>query len=396
MANLLDGNGIQTKTLSEIVAELVAGYKLAYGDDINVESDTPDGQAINIHALVVKDVLDLVEQVYNSFNPDSAIGRVLDQRVAINGIQRLGGTHTTTSVKVETDRELSLVGLDGEDPSTPPNNIFTVSDLQGNYFYLTDSVSIVGSGFYDLTFTAKEIGAVETSAGQITRIVSVILGVKSVTNSLAMNTVLGLDEETDSALRLRRQKSVSLASQGYLAALKAAISNVSGVSYSEVYENYSGVTDSDGVEAHSIWAVVEGGLDYDVAYAIFTKRNAGVGMKGSELVNVTQPDGSLFQIKFDRTISEDLYIKFSASSISGSTLDTDYIKNQMTSLIGLDVSEGINANDIAAVIREINSDCLATLIKVSKDGSNWFDIISPTQKNYRFSISAGNIAITVV
>lgn len=396
MPNIIDSSGLTTKTLTEIRDELVAGFKVAYGDDINVDQDTPDGQAINLFALSVKDTLDALTQVYNSFDPDLAIGRTLDERVSINGIQRLGGTHTTTSVKVETDRALSLIGLDGSDPSTPPLNIFTVSDLQGNYFYLKDSVSIPASGFYDLIFTAKEIGAIETAPNQITRIISVLLGVKSVNNSTVMNTVLGLNEETDAALRLRRQQSVSLASQGYLASLKAELKNISGVVYSEVYENNLSITDVNGVPGHSIWAVVEGGLDADIAYAIYTKRNAGCGMKGSVVVDVTQPDGTLFEIKFDRTSTEVLYIRFSAHSISGVALDTTYIKNQLVALVGLDVAEGINSNDIAALIREIDPNCLATSIQVSSDNSNWFDILEPSYKNYRFSLVSGNITITVV
>lgn len=399
MPNLLDANGLQTKTLSEIRAEITAGMKLAYGDDINVDQDSPDGQAINIFSLVAKDTLDALNQVYNSFNPDLAIGRVLDQRVAINGIQRLGGTHTTTSAKVETDRAMSLIGLDGADPSTPPSGTFTISDTQGNYFYLKDSVSsstITGAGFYDLIFTAKDIGAIETAPATLTRIISVLLGVKSVTNSVVMNTTLGLNEETDAALRLRRQQSVSLASQGYLASLKAEIKNVSGVTYSEIHENNLSATDSDGIPSHSIWAVVEGGLDADIAYAIYTKRSAGCGMKGSTTYNVTQPDGTLFQINFDRSATEPLYIKFDAHSISGVALDQTYIKNQIVALLTLDVSQSVNANDLAAIIREIDPNCLATSILLSSDSSNWFSILEPSFKNYRFALVSGNITITLV
>jgi len=396
MPNIIDSSGLTTKTLTEIKDEIIAGLKIAYGDDINVDQDTPDGQAINIFALAVKDTLDALTQVYNSFDPDLAIGRTLDERIAINGIQRLGGTHTTTSVKVETDRALNLIGLDGADPSTPPANIFTVSDLQGNYFYLKDSVAIPALGFYDLIFAAKDIGAIETAPNQITRIISVLLGVKSVNNSVVMNTVLGLNEETDAAVRLRRQQSVSLASQGYLASLKAELKNISGVVYSEVYENNFSTPDVNGVPGHSIWAIVEGGLDSDIAYSIYTKRNAGCGMKGSEVVDVTQPDGTFFEIKFDRTSTEALYVRFNAHSISGVSLDATYIKNQLVALVSLDVAEGINSNDIAALIREIDSNCLATSIQVSKDNSNWFDILEPSFKNYRFSLVSGNITITVV
>ena len=46
-------------------------------------------------------------------DPDQAQGRVLDQRIAINGLERKGGTYTVTPVNITVDREVSLVGLDG-------------------------------------------------------------------------------------------------------------------------------------------------------------------------------------------------------------------------------------------------------------------------------------------
>lgn len=393
MPNIIDENGLSTKTLLEIRDEIIAGMKLAYGSDINVDQDTPDGQAINIFALSVKDVLDALTQVYNSFDPDLAIGRVLDQRVAINGLQRLEGTATTTSVKVETDRAVNLVGLDLLDPTV---STFTIADVSGNLFYLQTSVAITGAGFHDLIFQAAEVGAIETTAGTLTKIVSVVLGVKSVTNSAVMNTVVGLNEESDYSLRLRRQQSVSLASQGYLSSLKAALKNISGVLYSEVYENITNETDSNSIPSHCIWVIVEGGADADIAYEIYTKRNAGCGMKGAVSYPVVQPDGTLFEVKFERTIFESLYIKFDADSISGISIDQDYIKNQLVANVNLDVNESINVNDVAALIRDIDSNCLATNILVSNNGSTWVSILSPSARNKRFSLTTGNITINVV
>lgn len=396
MPNLIDSTGLQVKTFEEIRNEIIAGLKVAYGDNINVDQDTPDGQAIGIFSLAVQDTLDLITQVYTSFDPDQAIGRNLDERCSINGIQRLGGTHTTTSVKVEADRVVNLVGLDGSNPETPPANVFTVSDLEVNYFYLSSSAATV-NGFIDLMFTAKDIGAIETAPAQITRIITTTLGIKSVTNSSAMNTTLGTNEETDAALRLRRQQAVSLASQGYLASLKAEIQNISGVVYSEVYENnQSGTVDT--IPGHSIWAIVDGGANESIAYAIYTKRNAGCGMKGSVQVDVTQPDGTLFPVFFDRTSSETLYIKFDAKSVAvpPKAVDTVYIKDQIVNLLSLGVNQSVNSNDIAAIVREIDSTVLVASILLSKDNSNWFDIVSPTAKNIKFNLVTGNITITVI
>jgi hypothetical protein len=46
------------------------------------------------------------------FDPDNAVGVVLDQRVAINGIQRQAGTYTVTPITVVTSQSVNLYGLD--------------------------------------------------------------------------------------------------------------------------------------------------------------------------------------------------------------------------------------------------------------------------------------------
>ena len=46
MPNVLNEDGLEVKTKTEIVTALEAGYKTIYGNDINLDSDSPDGQEI--------------------------------------------------------------------------------------------------------------------------------------------------------------------------------------------------------------------------------------------------------------------------------------------------------------------------------------------------------------
>lgn len=395
MSNIINADGITIKTLTELINELTAGMKLIYGDDINVASDSPDGQLINLFSRVTKDLEDLLVSIYNSFDPDLAIGVTLDERVAINGIQRLGGTFTITPITVVTDRALNLSGLDSE-INNPDGTGYTIADNQGNNFVLTASTSIPSAGTYVFNFRSQNSGAIETLVNTITTQVTVTLGVVSVNNP-STYTTLGLDQESDADLKLRRQRSVSLASQGYNESLTAELLNISGVTYAKVYENKTNVTNSDGMISHSIWAIVEGGADSDIAYAIYTKLNAGAGMKGDEIILVQQPDGTYVEIYFDRVITESVHIKFDAESINGiDVIDSTYIKQQLVLLVGLDVYEALNVNDIASLIRTIDSNCLATDIQVSSNGSTWLNIVSPTAKNKRFTLIEANIGITVL
>ena len=132
MPNSFDANGLQVITQNELVDNLTQSFQTIYGEDINVESNSPDGQIINIFAQSLEDFYELLSQVNASFDPDQAIGTVLDQRCAINGIQRKSGTYTYVNIDITTDRSLTLDGVDqnAEDDS------YTVSDSEGNQFVL--------------------------------------------------------------------------------------------------------------------------------------------------------------------------------------------------------------------------------------------------------------------
>ena len=79
-----------------VVSSETAALKSIYGADINTDPSTPDGQVINIRAQAAVDNLDLLAQINAMFDPDQAIGVLLDQRCAINGVKRKGGTFTLT------------------------------------------------------------------------------------------------------------------------------------------------------------------------------------------------------------------------------------------------------------------------------------------------------------
>src|SRR3990172_6160373 len=100
MPNILDANGLQVKTLTEVTDALEEAYRSIYGADINLGSNSPDGQVIGILAQAIVDNLELLVQVYNSFAVESAFGVVLDQRVALNGVARRQGTYTQAMVSV--------------------------------------------------------------------------------------------------------------------------------------------------------------------------------------------------------------------------------------------------------------------------------------------------------
>jgi hypothetical protein len=436
MPNSLSTTGLTTATQQELLTAYTTALSTIYGAGINLQSDTPDGQLINLFIQSVLDVEDLLTQIYNSFDPDNAIGNVLDQRVAINGIQRLGGTYTITNVTVTTNASVNLYGLDQN-----VNPVYTVADSAGNQWELISTVLGLSVGANVLAFQAANPGAIQTTPNTITVPVTIILGVVSINNPTTYTT-LGINEESDAALRLRRQVSVSLSSQGYLQGLLAALENINGVTSAFVYENVGSTTDANGVPGHSIWAIIGGtasfplalpwsatttysygqiassaninyiswqnnnlnnavtnsefwGVYNPVAQAIYAKRNAGCGMKGATSYTVTQIDGTPFVIFYDVVIAEDLFISFTANSLDGiHAPNIAGIVSQLPSIYTPGVNAEVNINQMSTLVQSIDSNTLVTNSGFATAITGPFTTtLTPAYKNYQFVVLSQNIYI---
>lgn len=356
MANSFDALGLSLATRDYWVQYFSDKFQEIYGPDVNLASDTPDGQLIGILVQTILDLQDLIGSVNAGFDPDEAIGVVLDQRVAINGIQRQAGTYTVTPITIVNDRSINLYGLD---QSAQP--VYTVSDNEGNRWLLQTTELGLAAGTHSLNFRAENVGAELTIPNTITTPVTIVLGVVSVNNPLPYTT-LGVNEESDAQLKVRRQKSVSLASQGYLAGLRAALLNVTGVIAAFVYENTGASVDSNGVPGHSIWVIVDGSaLQADIANAIYRKRNAGCGMYGDETYIVTQIDGTPFEIKWDVVVNRTLYAKCQLTSIDGVVApQTALIRQEVPEKYKLEIFQPADVTAFGTAVQEVDSNALVT------------------------------------
>lgn len=392
MPNQITSTGLEVKTREELLAEFTAAYQAIYGSDINLDADSPDGQMMNIYIQAILDVEDLLVQIYNSFDPDNAIGVTLDQRVTYNGIQRQAGTYTITPIQIVTSRACNLYGLDQE-----ANPIYTVSDNAGNEWELVSSYSFSGADTQSLSFRSKVPGAVLTTPNTITTPVTIVLGVTSVNNPTTYTT-LGINEETDAELKIRRLKSVSLASQGYLAALLAALENINGVTTAQVYENNTDSTDGDGTPSHSIWVIVAGGTSAEIAQAIYKKRNAGCGMRGDQSYVITQVDGTPFEVLWDNVEAEDLFIKFTVTSLDGiNPPNIAAIRAGLVTSLAPGVGVKVNVNELATLVQDIDPNTLVTNAGFSTTvGGSYTTTLSPTAKNKQFTVSSAKIIILPV
>lgn len=398
MPDNFDATGLTVETAAEITAGLVSGLQGIYGADIQTAQNSPDGQLIGIMTELAVDIRELLVSINNGFDPDQAIGAILDQRVTLNNIKRQGGTYTTQPIDVVVSKTVELQGLDANFNS-PTGTGYTIEDDNGNQFILIDSTTLT-VGTTSLSFRAAQLGAIDLPLDTITNFVTIVNGVTSVNNSSAP-TSIGQVQELDSQLRTRRKSSVGLSANGYLNGLEGSLKNLTGVVDAVVNENYTDTIDGNGIPAHGIWAVVEGGANTDIATTIYQKKDPGANMKGAVSITITKPGNSPFVILFDRPTAVPLYIKFTIkTTTAGYSFNLPAIKSFMAAALIYAIgafAETSSITDAAtAGIAAQGGGGVAVLMQISIDDSTWVDFLDAPTLASQWTVATANIDITVV
>ena len=60
----------------------------AFGSYFDTSAESPDGQVIGVVADLAKQCLDIAQESYNQYNPNTAYGVGLDQIVVLNNVKR--------------------------------------------------------------------------------------------------------------------------------------------------------------------------------------------------------------------------------------------------------------------------------------------------------------------
>lgn len=413
MAPSLTTTGIQIDSLSVAVSDTVSFYQSVYGTGINVGPSSPDGQVINNYCQSSIDTQEWTLQCFTSFDPDQAFGVILDQRCAINGVQREMGTYSETNVAITVNSTITLFGQDQTE-----NPVYTVTDIAGSMDWNLITTVTLTAGTYQLGFDAASLGAVMSVPGTISVPVTVVLGVTNINNNQTQLSI-GTPQETDAQFKIRRQQSTAIGSQGYYAGLIAQLENISGVGVGnvKVYENETGATSTGtvppytpaGIPSHSIWVVVAGGTASEsviggvaganalaIATAIYNKRNAGCGMLGAQAYAITRPDGTVFAVFWDIVDVVNPFVEFTVGSINGSTYpNLAAIYSQLPSLMQLGINQLLTVNQLISLVNSIDSNTYVSGAGFSTTvGGSYTPTLSPAAANDQFQILEANLIVT--
>lgn len=392
MTSSIDSNGLTVDSKAQIIQDLINAYKAIYGADINVDSNSPDGQRINIEAQAISDFLELLLDTYNNFAIDTSYGSRLDQLVALNGLQRHQGTYTVAKVLVTATAALTLPGLD-QTAQTP----FTVEDNAGNQFQLITSNTFGGAGSATLSFQAVTIGQIQTTANTITNIITATLGISTVNNPSVTSDSIGTNEETDAQLKVRHAKGLDLGATGPSDSMEAALKNISDVIDALVVENNTGGT-VNGTLAHTVWPIVRGGTNTEIANAIYSKKGPGCGLRGSASQLVTRVNGQTFTAQWDVAVGIPLYIAFSIIWRGAQAMSNADIKTALQAALVYKLGENPSIGDVVQAMSVIAPTAIVTINSVTQgvsvDGATWASLVQPTSAINYFTVATANITIT--
>lgn len=331
--------GVFAPTYEEIHTEIKRRFKEFYGTDVNLDPDGADGQFLALWAKALHDSNNAVIAAYNSFSPATAIGNGLSSVVKVNGITR--------HLPSKSYADLKIVGQAG---TTILNG--RALDVNEKRWKLPDEVVIPYAGEIVVTAEAEEDGLIVANPNEINRIATPILGWQSVTNPNAAR--VGANVETDTQLRKRQQESVTLTARTVSDGLVAGLQALTGVTKATVFENDSTITDKNGIPAHSVYAVVDGGEASEIARVIFAKKSLGVGTHGEVSSTIVDSRKVEKVIKFGRPKDVPIFVKVKIKAKSG------YLYS-----IGESIQESvaayINALEMGEAVNQIELFCPATL-----------------------------------
>ncbi len=276
---------------ADLQAQVEQEYRDAFGEDLIVTANTPQGVLIAAEVTARAAVLRNNAALANQINPDLAGGVFLDALWRLTGGQR----------RVATKSVLVNVALTGEPGTFIPEGSLAQT-AAGDKYATTADVTLGVDGTAVARFEAEDFGPVPAPVGALSVIVSGVLGWETVTNPTA--ATLGRDRETDAAARRRRRNTLALQGVALSEAIASGLYDTEGVKSLTFRENPTNVNATiSGIlmVPHSMYVCVDGGTDNDVALALLAKRSAGCGWNGGTSVDVTDPtSGQTYAVRFDR------------------------------------------------------------------------------------------------
>lgn len=350
MANysFINSTGVIVPDTSDLLTDVQNEFKTAFGSDLDVSPETPQGLLITAEVLARDSVVRNNAALANQINPNLAGGVFEDAICALTALERIPATRSI--VEADLTGVASTIIPAGTKAKTVTNDLF---ELQ-NTVVLDVSGEAVG------IFQSVEYGPIGAPAGDLNQIVDGVLGWETINN--ALDAELGRDIQSDQSLRALRKLTLAIQGIGLSEAIVSALYNTEGVKSLQFRENVAATTQViDGISmvSHSVYACVDGGTDDDVAETLLNNKSGGAAWNGSTIVNVVEPySGQSYEVKFDRPTEIDILVRATVTTNSAlidpisatKAAILAYMNGELEGEAGLTVGTSVSPFELAGAV----------------------------------------------
>ncbi len=399
MAQITTTGAVRT-TLEQYVILLENAFRSVFGQDLDVDPETPQGQLIGIIALSLAQSDEAIIDVSNAANIYRAVDQQIDGLAAILSILR-----------DPAERSQVTVTLTGVPATLIPAGSRARTDA-GDLFSLSVDTQLSGAGTATATMLSVETGAIAAAAGTLDNIVDIVPGWETVNN--VADATSGRSIETDTEYRARYFRELSRNATAPLESVIAAVSEIEGVSDVVGRENDLSINQTiDGVVLipHSIAIVVQGGGDTEIAQAMQLRKTGGTATNGTTTVTIPHPSGfdvnynffrpTLIGFELDLDISTDQNFPGNGISLIKERIQ-DYINGAFDSVsadffdvTGIQIGEDLSRNRLFTPINSVIGHTVNSIV-LSRKGVTEDVMEVPANLDQRIVLeSLDDVTITV-
>ncbi|MCX8578891.1 baseplate J/gp47 family protein [Gilliamella sp. B2717] len=332
--------GIVIDDFDTIKNRLITSFKSIYGENVNLDSDTPDGQLLGLFSQELSNIHQAVSFIIQMLDPYQATGQWLEQRAMYAGLTRITASYSYIDEVIFNGTPNTLI---------PQNAIYV--DKNKNKWVTTEPIKLNDLGSARSKFRSLELGHYTVNAMDEFTPSTIIIGIDKITANT--QSYGGVDEETDAQLLKRFMLSHSINNYDDRQGIQSALMNITGVTKCVVYENYTNKTDEKGVPAHSFNAVILGGDDEKIAEVITKKKIGGCGLFG-KIETMYLLDEIPRKVYFDRPRKVAINVSMTIGRYkSFNDINSEQIKANLKSL-DFEIGENVYASRIISSINLVD------------------------------------------
>ena len=265
--------------------------------------------------------------------------------VVVNGVTYRFQTDRSSSAGVIKGLANQLKKLNFADV-TNDSVIIEITAQSIPYFSISVSHNLTLSLLGVRCFVSTEQPSTDKAeVGQMAEMVSMLDGIVGVKN--ISEGAEGRLEETDLELYQRYHSGVWQNGAGTVESIYANLSQVTGVKTLRVYENDTDQT-VNGIPKRSLFVVVKGGLDTDIANALLKFKPVGIGTHGSIAMTVRDSQNQPHLIRFSRPSKRYIWLKITIETFvdEGEMARAGYIVSVLNNILEYGRNLGVGSDVI--------------------------------------------------